>query len=244
MFEPILLLHIAAGSVALASMLVPIVSRKGGSVHRRAGWVFVAAMAVVSSTALVLSASRLLFDPRPQARGAGLFLFCVSLLTGNAVSSGMRVLRFKNRTSPHVHWWDTGLPAALGVASAGLGVYAFVEWQALYAAFAAIGALSAAGSLRDWLRAPSSPMHWWFGHMNGMLGGCVAAVTAFLVTNGDGLDLWRLAAWLGPSIVGTPATAIWTAHYRRKFGISGRESRRGTSGAAPSMVPGTPARIR
>ena len=41
--------HIAAGSLALVSLWVPLVSRKGGSVHRRAGRVFVIAMAVLKS---------------------------------------------------------------------------------------------------------------------------------------------------------------------------------------------------
>ena len=71
MIKPILAIHIAAGSAALASMLIPIVAVKGGGLHRRAGWVFVCAMATVSVTALLLSGARLFFDPRPEARDAG-----------------------------------------------------------------------------------------------------------------------------------------------------------------------------
>jgi hypothetical protein len=240
MIKPILVLHIAAGSVALASMLIPVVTRKGGLVHRRAGWVFVVAMAVVSMTALLLSGARLLFDPRPDARDAGFFLLAVSLLTGNAVSTGVRVLRFKTRTTPHLHWWDTGLPAVLSVFSLALGAFGIYRGNVLFMAFAVIGLFGGIGALRYWLRAPASRLHWWFEHMGAMLGGCIAATTAFLVVNAGNIGLWPMVAWLSPSIIGTPATVIWTAYYRRRF--SARSSRSGTSTAAPAVAPRTLAR--
>ena len=131
------------------------VARKGGTLHRRAGWVFVGAMAIVSVTALVLAGSRLLFAATPGQCDGGLFLLFVALLTASAVSAGVRVLRFKNRTAAHLHWWDTGPPALLAVSSAGLAAYDLGRGEVLFVGFAAIGAVSAAGSLRYWLRAPS-----------------------------------------------------------------------------------------
>ena len=238
MIKPILAIHIAAGSVALASMLIPIVAMKGGRLHRRAGWVFVCAMAIVSVTALLLSGSRLFFDPRPEARDAGFFLLAVSFLTGNAVSTGVRVLRFKTRTTPHVHWWDTGLPAVLTVFSIALGAYGIWRGNVLFMAFAVIGLLSGGAALRYWLRAPTSRMHWWFEHMGSMLGGCIAATTAFLVVNANNMGLWPMTAWLAPSIIGTPATVVWTAYYRRRFSGS-RSSHSGISSAAPAAAPRT-----
>ena len=238
MIKPVLAIHIAAGSVALASMLIPAVAMKGGRLHRRAGWVFVWAMATVSVTALLLSGSRLFFDPRPEARDAGFFLLAVSFLTGNAVSTGVRVLRFKTRTTPHLHWWDTGLPAVLTVFSVALGAYGIWRGNVLFMAFAAIGLLSGGGALRYWLRAPGSHMHWWFEHMGSMMGGCVAATTAFLVVNANNLGLWPMVAWLAPSMIGTPAIAIWTAYYRRRFNAP-PSSRSYTSTSAPAAVPRT-----
>lgn len=223
MLNALLAVHIAAGSVALASMFVPMLTRKGGRAHRRAGWVFVAAMATVSVTALLLSGHRFLFDHRPEARDFGLFLFFVAILTAAAVSAGVRVLRFKNRTAPHVHWWDTGLPALLTVSSVAMAGYGIWSSQFLFVAFAAIGLLTGAGGLRYWLRAPASPMHWWFEHMGSMLGGCIAAVTAFLVVSGDTFGIRPMAAWLGPSVVGTVAIATWTTYYKRRFSRARKE---------------------
>jgi uncharacterized membrane protein len=230
MMQPILAIHIAAGSIALASMLVPMVTMKGGRTHRRAGWVFVASMAVVAVTALLLSGSRLLFDPRPEAKEFGFFLLVVALLTGSAVSAGVRVLRFRNRAAARLHWWDTGLPAILGVASVGLGAYGLAQGKVLFVAFSGLGLLNAAGSLRYWLRAPSSPMHWWFEHMNGMLTGCIAATTAFLVISGGRIGIWPLVAWLAPAAIGGTAIALWTRYYQRRFSTRSQGSRHHVSG--------------
>ena len=103
MLKMILYLHIAGGSAALLSMFIPLVARKGGRTHRRSGWVFVGGMSLVSVTALALSAARYLFDPRPEAKAFALFLFYIAILTGSAVSTGVRVLRTKDRTGAHTH---------------------------------------------------------------------------------------------------------------------------------------------
>lgn len=192
-------------------------ARKGGSLHRRAGWVFVAGMAVVAISAVVLASGRLFLDPRPEARQGGMFLLYIAVLTSAAVSSGVRVLRTKQRVAAHRHWWDLGLPALLTVSSLGVAAFGIVNRQPLFAAFSAIGLLNGVCSLRYWLRPPSTRMHWWFGHMNGMLGGCIAAVTAFFVVNASNLGVAPLIAWLSPSVIGSIGTAIWTRYYRRQF---------------------------
>jgi uncharacterized membrane protein len=71
MMQPLLTVHIAAGSIALASMLVPMLTTKGGRTHRRAGWVFVASMALVSVTALIMSAGRVLSTRGLKQRPSG-----------------------------------------------------------------------------------------------------------------------------------------------------------------------------
>jgi len=225
MFKTLLALHIAGGSLALASMWIPLVTRKGGRTHRRAGWVFVVGMTIVSVTAVGLACWRLLFDPRPEARNFAVFLLYIALLSGSSVSAGVRVLRAKRRTGVHRHPWDVGLPFLLTASSAAIALFGIRTGQPLFAAFSIIGLLNGITALRYWLRPPTSPMHWWFEHMSGMLGGCIAALTAFLVVNTNTLGLMPLAAWLGPSIVLGPITAAWTQYYRRRFGQA--EGRRG-----------------
>jgi hypothetical protein len=222
MLSTLLAVHIVAGSLALASMLVPLVAAKGGSLHRKSGWLFVGGMTIVSVTAFLLAGTRALTDPSPNGRRAGLFLLFVSLLTATGVSAGVRVLRAKRRTGPHRHWWDIGLPAALTAVSVVSLVYGIVTGWPLFSGFSLIGLLSGGGQLRYWLRPPSHHMHWWFEHMSAMLGSCIAATTAFLVVNAGrfGADTFALAVWLAPTVVGVPAIALWTAYYRRRFGLA------------------------
>jgi hypothetical protein len=56
-----------------------------------------------------------------------------------------------------------------------------------------------------------------FGHMQGMIGSYIAAMTAFSAVN---LSRWFGAAWwvwLWPTIVGVPVIATWTAYYKKRF---------------------------
>lgn len=227
MLKLLLALHIAAGSIALASMLVPLTVRKGGVLHRRAGWVFVGGMAVVSLTAFVLSAARILTDPTDAGRAAGLFLFQVALLTLAGVSAGVRVLRFKKRAAPHRHPWDIGLAGTLVLASLGMAAFGLSTGRALPTAFSVIGLLTGGGQLAYWLRTPAHPMHWWFEHLGTMVGSCIAATTAFLVVNAGrvGLERFGLLVWLGPTLIGVPLITAWNIYYRRRFAGQGQAGR-------------------
>jgi len=112
--------------------------------------------------------------------------------------------------------------------------------KAAFIAFSLIGMVNGPVSLRYWLRPPAGRMHWWFAHMNGMLGGCIAAVTAFVVVNAGTLRLPQLVAWLAPPAIGSIAAAAWRRYYERRF--SGRAAPRGTSRPAPAVAHDTLAR--
>ena len=219
MLTSILYLHIAGGAAALLSMFIPLLTKKGGQTHRRAGWVFVAGMTMVSITALLLAGTRWVSDPTPRGREAGAFLFFVSILTATSVSAGVRVLRAKTRTVAHRHPWDLGLPALRAVASLTAAAYGLGTGNQLFTAFSVIGLLGGGGNLAYWLTPPSHPMHWWFEHMSNMLGACIAATTAFLVVNAGnlGLQTFSFVVWLTPTVIGVPTIAIWTRYYRKKF---------------------------
>ena len=212
--------HVAGGSAALLSMLLPMVFRKGGLTHRRAGWVFVTGMTIVSITALALAAGRFLTDPSAAGRVGGIFLFYVALLTGAGVSAGIRVLRAKRRTTAHRDPWDLGVATILTAGAILLAAYGLAIGQALLISFAIIGLINGSGQLAYWLRPPTHPMHWWFEHMAQMLGACIAATTAFVVNNATrlGLPNTSLLVWFGPALIGVPATIIWTRYYRQRFG--------------------------
>ena len=241
--------HVAGGSVALLSMLIPLISRKGGLLHVRAGWVFVAGMTIVSITALMLSVLRFLTQPTADGRVGGVLLFYIAILTGAGVSAGIRVLRAKKRTSAHRNPWDVGVATLLTAGGILVAAYGVAISHALLISFAIIGMINGGGQLAYWLRPPRAPMHWWYEHMNQMLGACIAATTAFVVNNAGRLGLpdTSLLVWLGPATIGVPATIIWTRYYRRRF--AGTRPRvghavRATAGAAALLVVATLAQLQ
>jgi hypothetical protein len=243
MLTLLLALHITGGSAALLSMGIPLIAKKGGRAHRRAGWIFVAGMALVSITALLLSGWRFFFDPRPGVRNGALFLFYIAILTAAGVSTGIRVLRVRRHAMPGPAVWDIGISALLLGTSIGMVGYGLASGLPLFVAFSVVGLLSGGSQLAYWLRTPTHHMHWWFEHMSSMLGSCIAATTAFLVVNAErfGAGNDSLIVWLAPTVIGTPAIALWIASYRRRFAISAAAPR-GTSRSTPAAAPCTPAR--
>lgn len=228
MLKTFLAVHITGGLIALTSMFVPLVAAKGGRAHRRAGWVFVVGMTIVSVTAFILSGSRLLLDPAPTGRLAAAFLSYVAILTAAGVSAGIRVLRYKGRAAPHGRPWDLGIAAVLVSSSVGMAVWGLIAGRPLFTGLSIVGLLTGGNQLVYWRRAPTHPMHWWFQHMASMMGSCIAATTAFLVVNAGrlGFETFGLGVWLTPSLIGAPAIIVCTAYYRRRFAGAMRSAAR------------------
>jgi hypothetical protein len=211
--------HIAAGTVSLLTFAIPMVAAKGGRVHRRAGWVFVTAMGLISLTAVASCLYRLGVEGDPRRQATAVFLAYVSILSAASTSLGVRSLRNKRRTGAHRHPWDVGLPALLVIAALAVAAYGLTRGQALLVGFAPVGLFVGISQLRYWLRPPGTRMHWWFEHMGGMVGASIGALTAFLVVNAPrlGLRSGSLLVWLLPSLVGAVGLSHWTARYRRQF---------------------------
>lgn len=81
-----LVVHIAAGCIALAIGLVPFFAKKGSSLHRKSGRIFLAVMAVVLITAFLGVA---FFRSRP-------FLVVVTVLATYTSLGGWRALCYKS----------------------------------------------------------------------------------------------------------------------------------------------------
>ncbi len=225
MHDLLLTPHVIAGVIALSSMIVPLVAPKGGRVHRRVGWVFVIAMTGVSATAFALAILRFTRADahHPNAHAIGLFLFYVATLTAAGVSSGVRALRFKARSAPHRKAWDLGISAMNVAMALATLVYGVLEQRTLFIAFSLVGLITGTGQLRYWLRTPTAPLHWWFAHMGGMLGSCIAALTALVVVNAArfGTRTFATTIWIAVPALGIPVIFAWTAYYRRRFAQRG-----------------------
>jgi len=65
-------------------------------------------------------------------------------------------------------------------------------------------------------------MFWWYQHMSGMFGGCIAAITAATITNARHIRPFfpapQWALWIAPALIGLPMLLLWQRSYRAKFG--------------------------
>ena len=195
-----LLVHIAAGSLALVIAPLAMIARKGGAWHRRWGSVFVIAMATVSLTAFGLG---------PYF--ADLFLVAVGVLSGYLVFGAWRAARAHDRVAPV----DVVAAAAVLVAGCALLVLAVLQHSAFAAVLAMFGAISVFLGAKDLYRVsrPAPRKAWMYRHLTLMLAAYIAAVTAFSAVNLHAIPL--VARWAWPTVIGTLLITWANVHYRK-----------------------------
>jgi hypothetical protein len=103
---------------------------------------------------------------------------------------------------------------AVAATAAGLAIIDFARlwWFLLIATFSL--ALGEVGS-RGWRRQPFGPAV--SQHLAGMGGAAIAFVTAVLVVN---FGMLSVAAWIAPTLIGSPIIAIVTARYQRRGSVA------------------------
>jgi len=203
--------HIAAGATAFLMAPLALVAAKGGKAHRRWGKIYFWSMALVASTALVLALYRPIF-----------FLALVAVFSFYAAFSAYRVLFQKNLPSGQkVTWPDWGAAVftfACSFALALLGLVRVVHNLSIPAiVFGFLGMWLSAKSIWRFLHPPKEKMFWWYEHLGNMLVSYIAAWTAFTVTTIGRFVHGGWLIWVLPTIIGSPAIALTTAYYKRKF---------------------------
>jgi uncharacterized membrane protein len=205
-------IHIACGFAAFFIAPVVLATVKGGTQHRRWGKVYFWSMAVVASTALILS----LYRPI-------LFLALVAVFSFYMAFSGYRALYRKHpelgEKATAIDWVGAGLMFSTGVVLIVLGaVQPTRVWATLSTVAIAFGVTALFFGVRDavsFVRTPKDRHFWWYNHMGGMIGSYIAAVSAFSVVNFKFLP--TAVRWLWPSAIGIPAILLAIRYYRRKF---------------------------
>jgi uncharacterized membrane protein len=222
LFSVFRILHIIAGFLALLIFWIPMVTRKGGKVHNRIGWIYVWAMGVVSVSAFYMGIYRVLFDENADQDRVSFswFLIFISILSGASAWYGIRVLRFKKRKGIHRNSVDLFVSILLVSTGIGIGVYGFSIDSGLITYFPILGLVLGGIQLNYWLRKPAKRQHWYFEHFGGMISCCISTVTAFTVFGAPRLlniQSTNLLLWLLPSFVLVPVLIGFTIFYSKKF---------------------------
>ena len=199
LLDALLALHVAAGVLSLVLFWLPILTKKGRTVHRRIGLVYVYAMSVVIVSALILGSIHIFSDAED-----GLAFLFLSVLTMVPLVSGVQVLKAK-RPTPGYRRLRMVLAGLLFAVS----VVLLVGWQlrdsGLLLGFGIIGLLGSGNDFRQFVRAGGSGKTWLREHYEAMLFSGAAAYTAFFVIGGQNLLLltgwWTLAPWVLPTLL-------------------------------------------
>jgi uncharacterized membrane protein len=221
-FEMARIIHIVAGFTALFIFWIPIVTKKGGKIHIRTGWVYTVAMSIVAISALFMGVWRIFVDPAAddERKAFSLFLIFIAILSAASAWYGIRVLRTKKRTSAHRNMLDLLFSVLLFAGGIVISIYGFAVRMPLIAWFPFVGIFLGFTQLRYWLRPPQTKMSWFFEHMTSMMGCCIATITAFTVFGAPRLlhlESTSPLIWFLPTIVMVPIISGYVYYYQKKF---------------------------
>jgi len=207
--------HIGAGVLALLAGGVALATEKGSHRHRRAGRVYVAAMAVVVVTVLALFAFEQSFFRT--------FLLLVAVFSGYFAFSGYRALARKRPSDgpAAVDWAGAVAVVAACVALGAWGLARLAIGDSLGVVMVVFGALGLAVGVADLraFRAAASESRL-VSHLSRMVGAYIATVTAVSVVNLGTAP--AVVAWLWPTAVGVPLIWYWQAEHGGVGPLAGR----------------------
>lgn len=219
----VFLAHILAGVISLGTFAIPLAAQKGRKLHIRAGWIYIGAMLWIGLSTLILTLWRIFYDPNRSSSSVSFafFLIYVALFSLASISYGVCALKSKKRNFRSFSVLHIGPPLVIllmGLAIQAIGIY---FQNTLLILFPLLGHLTSIGQARYWLQAPSTKMHWWYAHMNGMFIACIATITNFLVTTLP--KIWpnsftqSFVLWITPGLILGILLNRWEAFYRKKF---------------------------
>jgi hypothetical protein len=143
------------------------------------------------------------------------------VVTLASISFGLTALKAKQRKAASHSVIHVGPPIATLLIGFTVQWIGFKFQNILLLAFPLIGHGTSVLQLQYWLKVPKEKMHWWYAHMSGMFGACIATITAFLVTALPRIWPSPLVEspllWIAPGVILGTISSRWTAAFRAKF---------------------------
>lgn len=186
-----ILLHVAAGTVALVLGLTALLAAKRAGLHTRTGRYFLMALTLVVATALTGS---LLFRSSP-------FLFFLTLLSGYVGYSGFRAVRLRERQSRPGDALIAGAVLAVALWYTLLIRQGFSNWSPviIYSTVGAIILVTTYDLVKYFFLHQILKSWWIYEHIYKLISAFSAIVSAFA---GTVLPNWQPYSQLTPSVIG------------------------------------------
>ncbi|MCO6176412.1 DUF2306 domain-containing protein [Flavobacterium sp. NRK F10] len=198
-------IHASLGGVALITGLVAILTPKGQTAHKKSGSVFFYAMlaSVIISMFVALSPNH--HNP---------FLFAIGIFSLYFILTGFRALKFKKQnTNLTVDRWISATMIITGVLMILLPVIVAKNSNIILTVFGAFGILFSVKDLILYKKPKQLRKSWLRLHLSKMLGGYIAATTAFVVVNQFFPSFY---GWFIPGIIGGFVIAYWNRKITKK----------------------------
>jgi uncharacterized membrane protein len=204
----LLVLHIISGFASLVFGLIPIVSKKGSNIHKKAGRVFFYSMLGVCFTSVVIS---LMKDNR--------FLLQIGIFAFYMNYAGWRAVKHKSLVPNTADWIIIVMGSLNSILMIG-------SLNLILMVFGGIGIFAATGHWKAFIKLTRKielpPLSWLKLHIGMMTGAYISTVTAFVVVNYAVFSFINLPNWFFwflPSAVLGPLIGYWTRKYTVKQGI-------------------------
>ncbi len=182
--------HIATGTVGLLAFWLPVLGRKGGAVHRRAGLIFLTSMLTTGSFAILISSSTLLAPiethPHLADRGAvwirgifGWMMLYLAVLTINLAWYGWSCIRNRAHHALHHRPLNLVLQVLVTAAALNCAIRGALIGEPLMMGISIIGLATGATNSFFMFKPRRGPMDWLKEHLKGLVGAGISVYTAF-----------------------------------------------------------------
>lgn len=206
MVEFLLISHVIAGAIALGTAFVAVISKKGLKAHIYSGRIYTIAMGYVSIGALALSIIR----PNP-------FLFAIALFSGFMVWTGYRTALNRKGAVNRVETYTTYFGVLIVLLMLAYGCLLILQGSLIGIVLIVFSVVIIGYLIEDFKSLRKGFATGKFRtarHLQRMLGGTIATITAVLVQQVSPLvsnSTWLVVlTWLGPTIVITPLITYWS----------------------------------
>lgn len=204
----LIIIHAICGSIALIAGTLSMIFRKGQKWHKLTGKVFYIFMTATAVSALIVAVMPGHVNP---------FLFTIGVFTWYLVWTGNAALRYKNKDVNIT--LDKIVSLVMLFTGVGMVLYPYFVYGKIIIVLAFFGLFGVLLALMDLnrFRNPETLRQVWLKlHITKMIGGYIAAFTAFIVVTGA---IPGIAGWLLPTAPGVAVIFYWV----RKIGNTSRK---------------------
>jgi hypothetical protein len=192
LFETLIALHILGGVTGAVAFWVPVIGRKGGDLHIKAGRIFTRALLVTGTCAILMSLLTLAepIATHPHLEGKfdasfirgifGWMMLYLGVLTLNLVWYGWLCAIHRNDRNAMREWRNIVLQPLLVIAAANCLWQGIIIDQMLMVAIAFVGFATAGTNLWFLYKPKLSKVDWQKEHLKALVGGGISVYTAFM----------------------------------------------------------------